>query len=117
VTLATGEELAARKLVLATGQDGTGEWWMPDFVRALPADRRAHTADVIDFGGCAAAPSPCWVRRLGDGQCRVRARARRQGDVFCRRAAPSMVQQYRWLTFSGFLKHMGDLPTNGAGGS
>jgi cation diffusion facilitator CzcD-associated flavoprotein CzcO len=33
VTLSTGEVLATRKLVLATGQDGTGEWWMPDFVR------------------------------------------------------------------------------------
>ena len=41
--------LAARKLVLATGQDGTGEWWMPDFVRALPPDRRAHTCEAIDF--------------------------------------------------------------------
>ena len=36
VTLSTGEVLATRKLVLATGQDGTGVWWMPDFVRNLP---------------------------------------------------------------------------------
>ena len=50
LTLSTGEVLAARKLVLATGQDGTGEWWMPDFVSKLPADRRAHTCQVdIDF--------------------------------------------------------------------
>src|SRR5260221_2500318 len=50
VTLSTGEVLAVRKLVLATGQDGTGEWWMPDFVRGLPADRRAHTCETtIDF--------------------------------------------------------------------
>lgn len=45
-TLSTGETLAARKIVLATGQDGTGEWWMPEFIRALPADRRAHTCDA-----------------------------------------------------------------------
>ncbi len=49
VTLSTGEVLATRKLVLATGQDGTGEWWMPDFIRALPADKRACTCDDIDF--------------------------------------------------------------------
>src|SRR5260370_707453 len=49
VTLSTGEVLAARKLVLATGQDGTGQWGMPDFGRPLPAGRRAHTFEVIHF--------------------------------------------------------------------
>ena len=80
VTLSTGEVLAARKLVLATGQDGTGEWWMPDFVRALPADRRAHTCEMIDFErlrGSHRGRAGC--RRLGHGQCRRGARARRDG--------------------------------------
>ena len=49
VTLSTGEVLATRKLVLATGQDGTGEWWMPDFVNALPADRRGNNERVYVF--------------------------------------------------------------------
>src|ERR1019366_9251876 len=49
ITLSTGEVIAARKLVLATGQDGTGEWWMPDFIKALPPDRRACAPDPIDF--------------------------------------------------------------------
>jgi cation diffusion facilitator CzcD-associated flavoprotein CzcO len=111
VALADGEVLAARKLVLATGQDGTGEWWMPDFVRALPADRRAHTCDAIDFGrlhGRAVA-----VLGVGASAMDNAAVALEHGatvDVFSRRAAPSMVQQYRWLTFAGFLKHLGDLP-------
>ena len=62
VTLSTGEVLAARKLVLATGQDGTGEWWMPDFVRALPADRRAHTCEIDRLRArCAGGPWPCWA--------------------------------------------------------
>ena len=61
VTLSTGEVLATRKLVLATGQDGTGEWWMPDFVRALPADRRAHTCEIIDFERLRGRPWPCWA--------------------------------------------------------
>jgi len=39
----------ARKVVLATGQEGVGEWWMPDFLRALPVEMRAHSADAIDF--------------------------------------------------------------------
>ena len=31
-TLTSGQILHARKIVLATGQDGAGLWWMPEFV-------------------------------------------------------------------------------------
>ena len=111
VTLSTGEVLAARKLVLATGQDGTGEWWMPDFVRALPADRRAHTCEAIDFERLRGRT----VAVLGAGASAMdnAAVALEHGaevHLFCRRAEPSMVQRYRWLTFAGFLKHIGEMP-------
>ena len=119
VTLSTGEVLATRKLVLATGQDGTGEWWMPDFVRNLPADRRAHTCELdIDFepaqgqGGGRAGR-----RRLGDGQCRGGAGARRRGPSLLRAAgrpacsasagSPSRASCATWAT----------CPTSGAGAS
>lgn len=110
-TLSTGETLAARKIVLATGQDGTGEWWMPDFIRALPADRRAHTCDAIDF----AALKGRTVAVLGAGASAMdnAAVALEHGaDVrlFCRRAEPMVIQRYRWLTFAGFLRHLGDMP-------
>jgi cation diffusion facilitator CzcD-associated flavoprotein CzcO len=111
VTLSSGEVLAARKLVLATGQDGTGEWWMPDFVRALPADRRAHTGDpAIDFEALRGRT----VAVLGAGASAMdnAAVALEHGatvHLFCRRV-PTMIRQYRWLTFSGFLRHMGDAP-------
>ena len=29
--------------------------------------------------------------------------------VFCRRAAPQVVQPYRWVTFAGFLRHVSEL--------
>lgn len=45
-TLSTWEILAARKVVLATGQDGTGRWWIPDFAEALPGAFRAHTRHI-----------------------------------------------------------------------
>jgi FAD-dependent urate hydroxylase len=111
VTLSTGEVLAARKLVLATGQDGTGEWWMPDFVRDLPADRRARSCDDIDFERLRGRT----VAVLGAGASAMdnAAVALEHGadvDLFCRRAVPSTVQQYRWLTFAGFLRHIGDMP-------
>ena len=113
VTLSSGEVLAARKLVLATGQDGTGEWWMPDFVRALPPDRRAHTCQLdIDFErlrgktvavlGAGASAMDNAATALDHGAAEV--------HVFCRRAEPSTVQRYRWLTFAGFMRHIGDMP-------
>ena len=111
VTLSTGEVLAARKLVLATGQDGTGEWWMPDFVRQLPPDRRAHTCQTdIDFERLRGKQ----VAVLGAGASAMdnAAVALEHGatvDLFCRRR-PTGVQRYRWLTFAGFLRHMGDAP-------
>jgi FAD-dependent urate hydroxylase len=111
VELSTGEVLAARKVVLATGQDGTGEWWMPDFVRALPKDTRAHTSQMIDFERLRGRV----VAVLGAGASAMdnAAVALEHGaevHLFCRRPEPSAVQRYRWLTFAGFLKHLGDLP-------
>ncbi|MBM3646910.1 MAG: NAD(P)/FAD-dependent oxidoreductase [Alphaproteobacteria bacterium] len=111
VTLSSGEVLAARKLVLATGQDGTGEWWMPDFVRDLPADRRAHTCEVdIDFSRLKGKV----VAVLGAGASAMdnAAMALEHGAIvhlFCRRR-PTGVQPFRWLTFAGFLRHIGDMP-------
>jgi cation diffusion facilitator CzcD-associated flavoprotein CzcO len=111
VTLSSGEVLAARKLVLATGQDGTGEWWMPDFVRSLPKDRRAHTCEMIDFErlrgkivavlGAGASAMDNAAVALEHGAAEV--------HLFCRRTEPSVVQRYRWLTFAGFMRHMGDM--------
>ena len=111
VTLSSGEVLATRKLVLATGQDGTGEWWMPDFVRALPSDRRAHTCEIVDFERLRGRV----VAVLGAGSSAMdnAAVALEHGaevHLFCRRAEPGVVQRYRWLTFAGFLKHIGEMP-------
>jgi cation diffusion facilitator CzcD-associated flavoprotein CzcO len=111
VTLSTGEVLAARKLVLATGQDGSGEWWMPDFVRALPADRRAHTCDQIDFDRLRGKR----VAVLGAGASAMdnASTALEHGadvDLFCRQPEPSLHQRYRWLTFAGFMRHIGEMP-------
>ena len=111
VTLAGGEVLAARKLVLATGQDGTGEWWMPDFVRALPAERRAHTCESIDFErlrGKVVAVLGAGASAMDNAATALEHGA--EAHLFCRRAEPGVVQRYRWLTFAGFLKHIGEMP-------
>jgi cation diffusion facilitator CzcD-associated flavoprotein CzcO len=105
------ETLYARKVVLATGQDGAGRWWMPDFLAALPPALRAHTCEDIDF----ARLEGKIVAVLGAGASAFdnAATALEHGaevHLFCRRAEPMVVQPYRWLTFAGFLKHMGDMP-------
>lgn len=103
--------LYARKIVLATGQDGAGRWWMPPFVEALPRTLRAHTNDVIDFAGLKG--RTVFVLGAGASAFDNAATALEAGaaavHVFCRRAEPQVVQPYRWLTFAGFLQHIAEM--------
>lgn len=105
------ESLHARKIVLATGQEGTGRWWMPEFVERLPPSLRAHAADDIDF----AALHGKVVAVLGAGASALDNAAvalehgASQVHLFCRRPLAQVVQPYRWLTFAGFLRHLSDL--------
>ena len=49
VTSGQRERLWARRIVLATGIEGSGQWSVPAFIReALPRERYAHTRDDID---------------------------------------------------------------------
>ena len=103
--------LHARKILLATGQDGAGLWWMPETIATLPPRFRAHSADEIDFAalagktvvviGAGASALDNAATALEHGASNVR--------VLCRRGAVQVVQPYRWLTFRGFLAHLGDL--------
>ena len=109
-TLADGQVLHARKIVLATGQEGAGQWWMPPYLAALPAYLRAHAADSIDF----AALKGRVVAVLGAGasafdNAATALEAGAEVHLFCRRTTPQVVQPYRWLTFAGFLRHFGEL--------
>ena len=110
-TLNDGTILHARRIVLATGQDGAGVWWMPEFVTALPTRFRAHAADPIDFTALRGRR----VAMLGAGASAFdnAAMALEAGAaevvLFCRRLEPQVVQPYRWLTFAGFLRHLSDL--------
>jgi len=103
--------LFARKVVLATGQDGMGQWWMPPDIEALPTPLRAHAADDIDFDllkgktvaviGAGASAFDNAATALEHGASNVL--------LLCRRAAIQVIQPYRWLTFRGFLNHLADL--------
>jgi cation diffusion facilitator CzcD-associated flavoprotein CzcO len=104
--------LLARKLVLATGQEDAGRWWMPDCIAALPAHLRAHTADPIDFAalrGKRVAVLGAGASALDNAAMALEAGAA-EVVLHCRRPAPQLVQPYRWLTFSGFLHHLHAVP-------
>ena len=110
-TLSDGTSLHARKVVLATGQDGAGLWWMPDSVASLPARFRAHAADPIDFAalrGRRVAVLGAGASALDNAATALEAGAA-EVVVFCRRPEPQLVQPYRWLTFAGFLRHVSEL--------
>ena len=100
-----------RKIVLATGQDGMGLWWMPPELDLLPVWLRAHAAHPIDFEGL----NGKIVAVLGagasafDNAATALEHGAREVIIFCRRNRPQVIQPYRWLTFRGFLDHLGDL--------
>lgn len=101
----------ARKLVLATGQDGAGRWLVPPVVEGLPQRFWSATADDIDFpalagkdvavlgAGASAADNAAMALEAGAASVRM----------FVRRERMQRIQPYRWLTFAGFLRHYCDL--------
>jgi cation diffusion facilitator CzcD-associated flavoprotein CzcO len=101
----------ARKIVLATGQEGMGDWTIPEPLRHLPPSLCAHAAQPIDFTslrdkqvaviGAGASAFDNAAAALEAGASEV--------HLFCRRAEIQVIQPYRWLTFRGFLRHFCDL--------
>lgn len=103
----------ARRVVLATGIEGSGDWWVPAMVSdALPRTRYAHTRWDIDFPALAGKR----VAVLGAGASAFdnAAVALEHGaaevGIFFRRERLVDVNAYRWAEFVGFLHHHGDLP-------
>jgi FAD-dependent urate hydroxylase len=105
--------LRARRVVLATGIDGSGEWRVPSMVtEALPARLYAHTREAIDFDalrgkrvavlGAGASGFDNAATALDHGASEVHLLFRREKLV--------NVNAYRWAEFVGFLKHHADLP-------
>ena len=106
------ERVHARKIVLATGFDGSGRWRAPRaLVANLPAERYAHSADDIDFRrlagkrvgvlGVGASAFDNAAAALEAGAARV--------DLCFRRAEIPRVNPLIWMNFAGMLGHFGEL--------
>ncbi|MCJ2124015.1 NAD(P)-binding domain-containing protein [Methylobacterium sp. J-077] len=111
-TLSPGasETRYARKVVLATGQEGMGRWASLPALEGLPVHFRATTADPIDFtalAGKTVAVVGAGASAFDNAATALEAGAR--VHLLCRRAVPQTVQPYRWLTFTGFLRHLSEL--------
>ncbi|MDQ2644221.1 MAG: NAD(P)/FAD-dependent oxidoreductase [Myxococcota bacterium] len=102
----------ARRVVLATGIEGSGNWHVPEWIsNALPPDRYAHTRHDIDFGSLRGRR----VAVLGagasafDNAATALEHGAREVRLYFRRKSLVNVNAYRWAEFVGFLKHLGDL--------
>jgi xanthine/CO dehydrogenase XdhC/CoxF family maturation factor/cation diffusion facilitator CzcD-associated flavoprotein CzcO len=105
--------LLARRVVLASGIDGSGHWQIPKLISdALPASRYAHTRFPIDFAalrgkriavlgaGASAFDNASTALEVGAAEI----------HLYFRRPKLVDVNPYRWAEFVGFLAHLGDLP-------
>ena len=106
------DTILARRLVLANGMDGAGEWHVPDEIAAaIPAALRRHAAEDIDFA--ALAGKRIAVLGLGASAADNASVALESGaasvDLFCRRADIPKVELRGWLENNGFLRHFAEL--------
>ncbi|KAL4434219.1 hypothetical protein ABPG75_000660 [Micractinium tetrahymenae] len=106
------EALLARKVVLATGIQGGGEWHVPAFIKeSVPRSLYAHTSEAIDFGslkgkrvailggGASAFDNAQHALGLGAGEV----------HVFVRRAELPRINPIRFMEQAGFMRHFSDL--------
>jgi cation diffusion facilitator CzcD-associated flavoprotein CzcO len=102
----------ARRIVLATGYDGCGEWRIPAEIAAAVAPERVfHSNSPIDFG-------PLRGKRIGvlghgasafDNAARALSEGATSVDLCFRRPRLPLVNPHRFIEFVGFLKHFPDL--------
>ncbi|MEA5501778.1 NAD(P)/FAD-dependent oxidoreductase [Halotia wernerae UHCC 0503] len=107
-----GAPILARKVILATGIEGGGRWFIPDIVAELPKDKYAHTADQIDFAalrgkrvgvlGAGASAFDNAAFALNAGATRV--------DLCFRQSDLPRINHKRWIEYSGFVAFFADLP-------
>lgn len=102
----------SRKVVLATGIQGGGQWHTPDFIKkTLPKSRYAHTSEQIDFdllkgksigilgGGASAFDNAQYALKAGVGSV----------DLFMRRAEIPSVNPIRFMEQTGVIPRYPDL--------
>jgi FAD-dependent urate hydroxylase len=101
-----------RHLVLATGRDGLGGPWLPDAITRLPASRRAHSADAIDFAalrGLRVAVIGAGASAMDNAATALEAGAA-QVDMLIRRPALPRVNKFTGIGSQGVVHGFAGLP-------
>ncbi|MGD9769786.1 MAG: NAD(P)-binding domain-containing protein [Pseudolabrys sp.] len=113
VQTADGAHLLARKVILCTGLDGSGEWTVPKIIsEALPRNRYAHSGEEIDFAALAGQR----IGVLGNGASAFdnAATALEHGaakvTLCLRKPVFPRINVHKWMETSGFLGHYWTLP-------
>ncbi|MFT4246686.1 MAG: NAD(P)/FAD-dependent oxidoreductase [Pseudomonas sp.] len=111
--LAAGAPLLARKVVLATGIQGGGDWSVPEWIAGkLQAHLYAHTSGPIDYAALAG-------KRIGilgggasafDNASFALAQGVAAAEVFVRRAQLPQINPIRHMERSGLIPRFAALP-------
>lgn len=106
VHLADGDPLIARKVILATGIQGGGQWHVPPEIAAkLPRSRYAHTSEAIDYAALAGkriAILGAGASSFDNAQAAL-AEGVAEAHVFVRRTALPQVNPIRFMEASGMI--------------
>ena len=101
-----------RKVVLATGIEGNGDWRLPDLnLHCLPAERYAHTNwafDVSAHAGKRIAVLGAGASAFDSAAALLEAGAAEVVQFMRRREIPN-VNPARWMEKAGFLRHYGEM--------
>lgn len=106
------ETIVARHVVLATGRDGLGGPFLPDFAKSIDSKSWAHTADKIDFGalrgkrvgmiGAGASAMDNAASALEAGAARL--------DMFVRRTELPRINKFTGIGSQGVVHGFAGLP-------
>jgi cation diffusion facilitator CzcD-associated flavoprotein CzcO len=103
----------ARKIILATGLQGSGEWTVPEHIKKnIDRDRYYHTSDKIDFDSFKGKK----VGILGGGPCAFDnaliccQHGAKEVHMYFKRPQLVNLHVFLWGEFVGFLRHFPDLP-------
>jgi cation diffusion facilitator CzcD-associated flavoprotein CzcO len=106
------DQVFARRVVLATGYDGVGEWRIPDVIRqAVPEGRIFHSNGSVPmerFAGKRVGILGHGASSFDNASAALAAGAERV-DLCFRRPALPRVNPHRWVEFVGFLKHFPEM--------
>jgi cation diffusion facilitator CzcD-associated flavoprotein CzcO len=101
-----------RRLVLATGMDGSGAWITPKPFDELPAEKVLHTAQQIDFAGLAG--KRLLVIGAGasafDNLATALEAGAAEAKMLVRRPRMPRINPFRWMEQAGFLGQQYALP-------